>query len=510
MNNRNRFENVSRSIIWQMYTLFITSVFPFVIRTVMIKTLGMEYTGVSSLFASVLQVMSVADLGIDTAASFYLYEPIAKQDRKKVCAILNLFRKSYRFIGLAVFLLGIIGFPVIPYLVKGKMYPESLNIYIIYIIYVVNSLLTYFCGGYWSSILIANQQRDVIYKIGGTSALAMYLFQLYSLIVLKNYYVFTFFMLANTFVILILTKRYANRKYPFYKCSGSLDSLFMQDFKKRIVALTLAKIRNVSRNSFDSIVISSFLGLTLLAKYQNYYQILLIAILFIGIITASIVPSLGNKMVLDSPSDNYEILIQITMVINFVVTIISSLLINAYQPLIEIWVGQKCQLSMWIVFLMISYLYVISISNIATMLRDSSGIWWEGKFGAVIEAVANLCLNVLLVRWLGVYGVILASVVTVLFINIPWEFYYIFKYYFRYGIKKYLIIQIKYTFLSLITIITSYACGKMFRSDNAWKNIGVSIIICLSSCVIWIILFWHDRHLRRIIKRVCKTMLIHK
>ena len=40
---------------------------PFVIRTIMIKTLGPEYLGLSNLFASILTVLSLAELGVGSA-----------------------------------------------------------------------------------------------------------------------------------------------------------------------------------------------------------------------------------------------------------------------------------------------------------------------------------------------------------------------------------------------------------------------------------------------------------
>lgn len=45
----------------------VTLLVPFVIRTIMIKTLGPEYLGLSNLFASILTVLSLAELGVGSA-----------------------------------------------------------------------------------------------------------------------------------------------------------------------------------------------------------------------------------------------------------------------------------------------------------------------------------------------------------------------------------------------------------------------------------------------------------
>lgn len=43
---------------------------------------------------------------------------------------------------------------------------------------------------------------------------------------------------------------------------------------------------------------------------------------------------------------------------------------------------------------------------------EALGLWWEMRWVSVAEAVANVALNVLLCRWLGVLGVAVASLVT--------------------------------------------------------------------------------------------------
>lgn len=45
-----RKKNVIRNFIWYLYGLTVTSVLPFVIRTVMVRFIGIEFTGVNSLF----------------------------------------------------------------------------------------------------------------------------------------------------------------------------------------------------------------------------------------------------------------------------------------------------------------------------------------------------------------------------------------------------------------------------------------------------------------------------
>lgn len=89
-----RTTNASRNIIWGTIGRGIGLILPFVCRTVMIKTIGIEYVGLSGLFSSLLVVLSFAELGIGNALVFSMYKPVAEGNDDKVCALLAFYRKG--------------------------------------------------------------------------------------------------------------------------------------------------------------------------------------------------------------------------------------------------------------------------------------------------------------------------------------------------------------------------------------------------------------------------------
>lgn len=74
-----------------MINRVVSILFPFIVRTIFIKTLGEEYLGLNSLYSSVLQVLNLADLGFASAIVASMYKPIADNDVKKVSALMALF-----------------------------------------------------------------------------------------------------------------------------------------------------------------------------------------------------------------------------------------------------------------------------------------------------------------------------------------------------------------------------------------------------------------------------------
>ena len=87
-----RTKNATRNIIWGICYKITMLLLPFAVRTVMIYTLGSQYLGLNSLFTSVLDVLSLAELGVGSAMVYAMYRPIAEEDTEIVCALLNLYK----------------------------------------------------------------------------------------------------------------------------------------------------------------------------------------------------------------------------------------------------------------------------------------------------------------------------------------------------------------------------------------------------------------------------------
>ena len=78
--------NVSRSIsnmFWGVTLKLVTMVLPFITKTVMIKTIGIEYLGVGNLFASIIQILNLTEMGISSAILFSMYKPMAESNTEK-------------------------------------------------------------------------------------------------------------------------------------------------------------------------------------------------------------------------------------------------------------------------------------------------------------------------------------------------------------------------------------------------------------------------------------------
>ena len=119
---KNATRNITSGFVLKIYQL----ITPFIIRTLMIYFLGMEYVGLNTLFSSILQVLNLAELGVGSAMVYSMYKPIAEDDSDMICALMRLYKIYYRIIGLIVLIAGIIIMPFVPKLISGTV-PDGIN-----------------------------------------------------------------------------------------------------------------------------------------------------------------------------------------------------------------------------------------------------------------------------------------------------------------------------------------------------------------------------------------------
>lgn len=184
-----RTKNATRNIIFGIILKVYQILVPFLMRTAMIYLMGVQYLGLNSLFTSVLQVLNLAELGVGSAMIYSMYKPIAEDNNTVICALMNLYRTYYRIIGAIIAAVGLLLTPFIPKLISGDV-PQGINIYVLYLLNLGATVLSYWLFAYKNSILQAHQRVDVVSKVTLVTSTVQYALQLLVLWVFKNYYLY--------------------------------------------------------------------------------------------------------------------------------------------------------------------------------------------------------------------------------------------------------------------------------------------------------------------------------
>ena len=476
----NRVKNAKRNSIWGMASKFVTMICPFIIRTIMIKTLGMEYLGLNSLFASILNVLSCTELGFGLAIIYSMYKPVAENDYKLISALLNMYKKIYRIIGFLVLGLGICLLPFLKLFIHGEI-PSTSNIYLLFMIYLMNSVSSYWFFAYKLAILKVNQRSDVISKISLLSITLMYIFQIVALIFFKNYYLYIILIPLSTIINNTIAAIFVKKKFPQFIAKGEVDQQIKQELKTKVVGLMIIKISSISRDAFDSIVISTYLGLKEVAIYNNYYYILNAITGFLTVFTTAISGIAGNTVVTETIEKNYSDMNRLNFAYMWISGWCTVCLACLYQPFMKFWVGESAMFSDSVMWLFPIYFIIIKLGDVMAQYFDATGLWDRRKWYALCEAIGNLLLNFLLGYLFGVVGILISTIITTFILGFIISSKVIFEHYFKKGYTNYIISQTKYMVISILVAFFTYIICKPL--DNVIMNtillILVKAIICL-------------------------------
>lgn len=453
-----RSKNAKRNILWGCVNKIVFIVFPFISRTILLKVLGEEYLGLNGLFTSILQVLSLSELGFSMAMVYSMYKPIAEGDDDLVCALLNLYRKIYRIIGSLIFVVGLILIPFLENLIKGS-YPNDINLVSLYLIYLVNTVVSYWIGAYRASLFVANQRMDIDTNIHTACSILMYLFQISCLILYRNYYAYIIWMPLFTTAKNVLEATLSKKYFPQYRCRGMLPKEIIKKIKREVFALMGHKVGAVVLSASDNIVISAFIGLASVAIYNNYFMLITAVGSILNIIYTSITASVGNSLVKETPEKNFKDFSALTFINMWIIGWFAICFACLFQPFMIIWVGDKYLFPYETVLLFVFYFIVLYARKIVNTYKDAAGMWMADVLKPYVEAGFNLVVNIILVQFMGINGVKISSIIAMGLISLPWEVHVLFKNYFKKKEKVYYFGLVKMLLtMSIAGIITFFVC----------------------------------------------------
>ena len=409
-------KNASKNIVFGIILKLYHIVVPFLMRTAMIYLLGVKYLGLDGLFASILSVLNLAELGVGSAMIYSMYKPIAEDDSKTICALMRLYKVYYRIIGTVVLVGGLILCPFIPKLISDDI-PNGLNVYILYLLNLAATVLSYWLFAYKSCLLQAHQRSDLISKITLVAHTVRYVLQLAFLFVFKNYYYYLIVALVTQLLINILTAIVADKLFPKYRAVGVLPKPVKDGINRKIKDLFTAKIGAVVVDSVGTIVISAFLGLSILGIYQNYFYIVTALTGVINIVMTSCMAGIGNSIVTENKNKVFDDFKTFNLIIAWIAGFCTVELLVLYQPFMKLWVGTENMFDFNAVIYFSVYFCIKQFNTLLNVYKDAAGIWHKDRFRPLVTAMVNLALNLIMVQFWGIYGVLLATIISMLFVG---------------------------------------------------------------------------------------------
>ena len=491
MRKENSLRNVTVNLVCQVLSVIMS----FVCRTVFIQTLGEKYLGVDGLFGNILSLLALAELGIGSTIIFHMYQPLAQNDHRKLGALMALFKKTYRTIGIIIGCAGLLLTPCYHFFIDPSV--QIPNLTLIYLLYVFNSVVTYFYS-YQQCIITADQKGYIVtlYRYG--FCIAQNIIQIIVLLKTRNFILYFCLQILFSFLTNYFLARKAGKMYPFLRRyrHEQLASTDKAEIVKNVKAMFMHRFGAVVVNGTDNLVISALFGVVSVGLYSNYYMITMKLSDITNQIFDGITASVGNLGAVESEKRSYRIYLVANFAGFWIFSFCSICLFCLFTPFIQLWVGNKMLLSTQVMFFIVLNFYATGMRQATLTFKNSFGLFWYDRYKAVVEAVVNLVCSILLARAIGIAGVFLGTLISTLTTDLWVEPLVLFRHGFHRSPAPYFLRYAIYTILTFAAGGLTWYCCSLIPGVGILQ-LAAKLVICLIvPNALYLLIFFRTKEFR--------------
>ena len=449
----NVIKNSGASLIYKFVHILTT----FALRTAFVKLLGNEYTGVSSLFTDILQVLSLMELGLDTSMVYALYGPVARNEHTRVSALLKFYRKAFTVIGIVILALGLGCIPFLNYIVKDVPNIKE-DIRLIFLMYILTSASSYFVV-YKTIVLRANQRSRVISRVQLIVDILESVTSILLLFIFRKFFLYLVVHLVATWAKNIYLSRLSEKMYPesFEETDAELSSAERKKLIRDIACLTVYTLSGIVINSTDSIFISAFVGTVEVALIGNYTLLINSIRTAVEQINNSLKASVGNLAALSSPDEQKVVFDRINFICFWATCLTGTCLYVLLRPFVTgIWLGQAYDVSPIVIGVLIFNYFIAVMVYPVESFRTANGLFVQGWFRPAIMALLNIVLDYFMGKKWGVTGIFLATTISRLLTQVWFDPYLVFKHVFKKKVWGY---YLNYLIYMVVTVMACFSAN---------------------------------------------------
>lgn len=477
----------------------------FATRVVFTHTLNESYVGVNGLFTDILNVLSLTELGVGTAITFALYRPIANKDIERQQILMKMFRSFYRITATCVAVAGIAIIPFMDVLMKNR--PEVDHLLLIYILYLTNSVLSYLLV-YKRTLIEAHQMNYLVLLYQTFFLIVQDVSQMIVLVATKNFILFLIIYLICTLLNNIAISKKADKLFPYLKepCTKKLPDDERKGIFKNVKAMLMHKLGDVVVNNTDNLIISSFVGVISVGIYSNYFLIIGSIKQILDQIFQGITASVGNLGATESNQRIQGIFDIAFFVGQWLYGVAAICLYELLNPFVELAFGTKYLFEKDIVLILCINFFINGTRMAVRTFRDSMGLFWFDRYKALVEAVLNIVISIVLVKHFGTFGVFAGTFCSTMLTSIWVEPYVLFHRKLKVSsIPFFLQYAVYVIIMGLVWYATDLVCRNV--TGSAFLTLCIRLLICaLIPNLLLLFVYFRKKEFVKVVGRVKKLI----
>ena len=355
----------------------------FFTRVVFTRTLSEGYVGINGLFTDILNILSLSELGVGTAITFALYEPIAKNDIKKQQILMQMFHRFYRMTAAFVLGAGLLLVPFLNILMKDR--PDVDHLLLIYLLYLSNSVISYLL--IYKKTLVSAHQLNYLTVLYHNGFLVLQdICQILVLLLTGNFILFLIVAILCTFMGNVCMSKKADELFPYLKekCTEKLPENEKQEIGKNVGAMMMHKLGNVVVNNTDNLLISSFVGVVSAGVYSNYFLIIGSVRQVLDQALQGVTASVGNLGATEVEEKVQKVFGLLFFIGQWVYGFAAICLFELLNPFVELAFGKKYLFTRKIVLILCVNFFINGTRKAVIIFKESMGAFWYDRYKAVV------------------------------------------------------------------------------------------------------------------------------
>ena len=409
-----------------MLFYLLSLVLSFFSRKVFLDCLGAEFMGLTGVLQNILSYLNVAELGIGTSITYFLYKPIEQNDRQKIGEVMSVLAWLYRCIGLLIGAAGLLVSLSFPFLFAHLSVGLPLIFFAFYS-FLATSMAGYLIN-YRQLLVSANQKQYVVNGYFQTIVILQSLTQIAVAYCWHNLWLWSAVGLVYTVVGCVVFNRRIKREYPWLQTSAALGRRRLKDYPeilRKTRQVFVQRIKDLILYRSDDLLVAAFGGVVLSAFYANYTMLVNKLNFMVNILSDGMNAGVGNLLAEGSEKNTMKVFWELTA-IRFLITgtIVFGFLL-LLQPFISCWLGSEYLLSDVIVCLLLFNVFIMLSRGVVEMYISACGLFHD-VWAAWTELILNLTITLCMAPWLGIAGILIGKIASVFFIALFWKPYFLF------------------------------------------------------------------------------------
>lgn len=489
-----------RNVIFGFLGKLLVIVLEFFSRAVFIKFLGEELLGINGVFTNVIQILSLAELGMANVVNFSFYKPLAENDSNRITALVSFYRTVYNIIAVAVGAIGICLIPFLKYLINTDI--DIPNLPVIYIIFLAETVFSYLFV-YKASLMNAAQRGYVVAKYDMVINVIRTGLQIAAVAIFRSIELYLIVKVIFSIGINWIVAKRVEKDYPFVNKKGvSLSKAEKKSITDVIRSGFVYKISGVLLNSTDNILISMIVGTVMVGHLSNYGTIIMgISSIYI-IIFSNLTAGVGNLVSTETKERKLEVFNILLCVSAWMAIVFSLCFLLLSGEFITLWLGSNFVIDKASVLMKVLMLYCSCALQPVYSFREALGLYQKTKYVMLIAAVLNIVLSIVMgIAW-GMAGILAASLISMLVTYLWYEPVVLYRDCFGISAKSYFMKRLKEIAALALGIVVLGYLSDMWVADSwlSWLLKGcVLFVVTNAYCLL---LFYRTEGFKGLISRL--------